>query len=338
MSSVMPAQKYSLSGSLESALALFRQAIELEPDYALAWAGIADTYGQLRQWGADDSGGKMLRQGLDAARRAIAIDPKLPDGHKAEALVLRGLGEVEAQAAALKRAYEIDPRYTPAICNLAVTQWEGGDIAGAERLYRWALQVDPNEPFSMLWMLQIYEMTGRFEETLTKAAELMKMSPNPFYTNGARGMCALAYLGLGRLADAEAIVEVGSIPNRGNAELIRAILDYHAGKRDRALELVERAEAAPQLAPVLAFHGAAILTSLGKRDFARRIMSRPITKTHIPLRIRVMPDLWPIADEAPYAPARSAMTLIWPSEAPPPKPGVEDRFAAVRFESGLPQS
>ncbi|HET9940875.1 MAG TPA: protein kinase [Candidatus Eisenbacteria bacterium] len=323
------------SESLESALALFRQAIELEPDYALAWAGIGDAYGQLRQWGADDSGGKMLRQGLDAARRAIAIDPKLPDGHKAEALVLRGMGEIEAQTAALKRAHEADPRYTPALCNLAVSLWEGGDIAGAERLYRRALQVDPMEPFAMLWMLQIYEMTGRFEETLTTAAELMRISTIPFYTNGARAMSTLAYLGLGRLADAEAAIDIGSMAS-GNAELIRALLDYHAGNRNRALELVERAEAAPQLAPVLAFQGAAILTSLGKRDLARRIMSRPITVPHIQLRIRIMPDLWPIAEEAPYAPARSAMTLIWPSEAPPPKPGVEERFAAVRFESALP--
>ena len=323
------------SESLESALALFRQAIELEPDYALAWAGIADAYGQLRQWGADDSGGRMLRQGLDAARRAIAIDPKLPDGHKAEALVLRGMGEIEAQAAALKRAYEADPRYTPALCNLAVTQYEAGDLAGAERLYRRVLQIDPMEPFAMLWMLQIYEMTGRFEETLTAAAEVMRISTIPFYTNGARAMSALAYLGLGRPADAEAVVD-GSSMASGNAELIRAILDFHAGNRDRALELVERAEAAPQLAPVLAFQGAAILTTMGKRDFARRIMSRPITLAHIPIRIRIMPDLWPIADEPPYAPRRSAMTLIWPSEAPPPKPGVEERFAGVRFESGLP--
>jgi adenylate cyclase len=321
--------------SLEGALALFRQAIELEPDYALAWAGIGDVYGQLRQWGADDSGGKMLRQGLEAARRAIAIDPKLPDGHKAEALVLRGMGEIEAQTAALRRAHEADPQYTPAICNLAVTLFEGGDIAGAERLYRRALQVDPMEPFSLLWMLQIYEMTGRYEETLTTAAELMRISAIPFYTNGARAMSALAYLGLGRAADAEAAVDISSMAS-GNAELIRAILDYHAGNGDRALEFVERAEAAPQLAPVLAFHGAAILTSLGKNDFARRIMSRPITQAHIPIRIRIMPELWPIADERPYAPRRSAMTLIWPSEAPPPRPGVEEGFAAVRYESALP--
>ncbi|HEX5031772.1 MAG TPA: protein kinase [Candidatus Eisenbacteria bacterium] len=326
--------RYTLE-SLESALALFRQAIELEPGYALAWAGIGDVYGQFRQWGADDSGGKMLRQGLEAARKAIAIDPKLPDGHKAEALVLRGMGEVEAQAAALKRAYEADPRYTPALCNLAVTQWEGGDIAGSERLYRRALQIDPQEPFAMLWIMQILQMTGRFEETLTAAAELMRISAVPFYTNGARAMTALAYLGLGRLSEAEASIDVSSMSS-GNAELMRALLDYHAGDRSRALELVERAEAAPQLAPVLAFQGAAILTSLGKRDLARRIMSRPITKSHIPIRIRIIPELWPIADEAPYAPARSAMTLVWPSEAPPPMPGVEERFAAVRYESGMP--
>jgi hypothetical protein len=65
-------------------------------------------------------------------------------------------------------------------------------------------------------------------------------------------------------------------------------------------------------------------------------MSRPITLSHIPIRIRIMPELWPIADEPLYAPRRSAATLIWPSEGPPPRPGVEERFAAVRFESALP--
>jgi tetratricopeptide (TPR) repeat protein len=323
--------------SLQAALEIFQQAIEVEPEYALAWAGVADVYGQFRQWGADDSGGHMLRQGLQAARRAIAIDPKLPEAHKAESLVLRGLGEREAGTAALERALEIDPRFTPALMNLVVVHFERGDVARAERLNRRTLQVDPQEPFALLWLTQILDATGRHEEVLTVAAELMRVTTNPFYTNGARAMIVLANLALGRVAEAATEFEShGSITHSGNLDLMRAIFAHDAGDRARAGELVERAEASPQLAPVLVYYAAGIVTSLGNRQLARRLINRTITRAQSPVRVRIKPDLWPLADEPPFAPKRSYMTLVWPAEAPPPKPGTEEFFAAVRFESGLP--
>ena len=323
--------------SLQSALEIFRQAIDLEPDYALAWAGIGDVYGQLRQWGADDSGGTMLRQGLQAARRAIAIDPKLPEAHKAEALVLRGMGEKQAGVAALERALEVDPRFIPAIHNLAVFHFENGDVARSERLYRQGLQIDPQEPFALLWRTQIFEATGRYEEILTTAAELMRVTSNPFYMSGARAMTVLALLALGRSVEAATEFEShGSITHGGNLDLMQAVFARYAGDGARALELVERAEASPQLAPALVYHGAAIAVSAGRREMARRLIGRTITRPSGPVRIRIRPDLWPLADEPPYAPKRSSMTLTWPAEAPPPKPGTEDFFEAVRFESALP--
>jgi serine/threonine protein kinase/tetratricopeptide (TPR) repeat protein len=323
--------------SLRAALDLFRQAINLEPDYALAWAGIGDAYGQLRQWGADDSGGSMLRQGLDAARRAIAIDPKLPEGHKAESLVLRGMGEVEAGREALERALEADPRFTPAMANLAVVVFEQGDVAGCERLYRKTLQVDTQEPFAMLWLAQIFDLTGRFQEVLDLSSELLRIAPNPFYANGARALMALAFLALGRANDAHAIIDdkKGDTPG-GNIEVIESAIAHSQGDRGRALDLLERAEAFPQLAPVLLIHGAGIATSLGRKDLGRRLLSRTIIRPQAPVRLRLKPDLWPLADDPPFAPRRSSLTLVWPAEAPPPPPGIEDLFSSVRYESALP--
>ena len=321
--------------SLGAALELFRQAIDLEPDYALAWAGIGDTYGQLRQWGADDSGGTMLRQGLEAARRAIAIDPKLPEGHKAEALVLRGMGEHKAGEASIRRALDADPRFIPAMLNMAVTQIENGDIAAAERLYRRSLTIDPQEPFALLWITQICEWTGRYEEVVTVSAELLRVAPNPFYVNGARAMTALAYLALDRLADARAAVDHRSDVMSDNVKLMEALFDYHAGDRARAIDMVQRAESM-QLAPQLAFHGAAVATAMGRNELARRLLGRTIILAQSHIRVRIDPRLWPLTDEPPYAPRRSAKTLVWPAEAPPPKAGTEELFAAVRYESGIP--
>ena len=323
--------------SLRAALDLFRQAINLEPDYALAWAGIGDAYGQLRQWGADDSGGSMLRQGLDAARRAIAIDPKLPEGHKAESLVLRGMGEIEAGRASLERALEANPRFTPAMANLAVVLFEQGDVAGCERLYRKTIQIDTQEPFAMLWLAQIYDLTGRYQEVLDLGSEILRIAPNPFYANGARALMALAFLALGRANDARVIIDdqKGDTPG-GNIEVIESAIAHSQGDRERALDLLERAEAFPQLVPVLLIHGAGIATSIGRKDLGRRFLSRTIIRPQAPVRLRLKPDLWPLASDPPFAPRRSSLTLVWPAEAPPPPPGIEDLFSAVRHESALP--
>ena len=329
--------RYTLE-SLQAALDLFQQAIEVEPEYALAWAGIADVYGQLRQWGGDDPGGAMLRQGLQAARRAITIDPKLPEAYKAESLVLRGMRDTEGATAALRRALEVNPRFTPAMSNLGVYIFEAGDVAGAERLNRRILQVDPQEPFALLWLTQILDVTGRFEEVLRVCAELTRIATNPFYANGATAMMALAYMGLGRDEEARAMVEQhrSSAAQSGNIDLMEAIVSFRAGDRARAGELVDRAEASPQLAPVAIYRAASIAVALGQKDRARRLIARTITRPQGPVRVRIMPGLWPLADEPPFAPRRSEMTLIWPAEAPPPASGTEELFADVRYESGLP--
>src|SRR6185503_2608065 len=108
---------------------LFREAIAIEPDYALAWAGIADCMGQLMGMKPIDQRADLERQGLEAARRAIAINPKLPEAHKAEALVLEYAGDLEGQRAVLMRALDVDPRFTPAIINLGVDRFNSGDVA-----------------------------------------------------------------------------------------------------------------------------------------------------------------------------------------------------------------
>jgi hypothetical protein len=61
--------------SLREALALFQQATALDPSYALAWTGIADSYGQLCQWGKNVDVAEVTRLGLEAARRAISLNP-----------------------------------------------------------------------------------------------------------------------------------------------------------------------------------------------------------------------------------------------------------------------
>ncbi len=158
------------AASLAEALALFEQAIALDPNYARAWAGVADCYGQMVQWGGTLDREELVRRGLDAARKAIELDPRLPDGYKAEGLALRFGGDRDAARISLQRAVEADPRYNPAIINLGVDGYTTSDIAGAERYFRRALEIDPEEPFATTWVIVIALVTGRVEEALRLVA------------------------------------------------------------------------------------------------------------------------------------------------------------------------
>ena len=147
--------------SLREALGLFEQAIAVDAGYARAWAGVADCIGQLMQWGVEGDRDAVIARGLAAARRAIELDPRLPDGYKAEALVLRNIGDEDGARVALHKAIEADPRFTPALNNLGVDAYSRADLAAAERFIRRALDADPQEAFAMLWLSSLLVQTGR---------------------------------------------------------------------------------------------------------------------------------------------------------------------------------
>ena len=82
----------------------------------IAWAGVADCFGQMLQWGTTEDRIELARRGLDAAQRAIAIDPRLAEAHKAQALVLRFMpraGGRRALRCAAPRCVAADPQHDP---------------------------------------------------------------------------------------------------------------------------------------------------------------------------------------------------------------------------------
>jgi serine/threonine protein kinase/tetratricopeptide (TPR) repeat protein len=329
--------RYALE-SLREALETFRKAIEVDPDYALAWAGIADCYGQLHQWGSDPKG-IDLGQGLLAARRAIALDPRLPEAHKAEALVLRSQGNMAASHASLLRAIAIHPRFTPALSNLGVGAFQEANLAGTERYFREIRRIDPHEAFAAQWLLQLLVITRRYDEAYELGAEVLRIAPNPFYQVSAHSQLAVVHLARNEheAARNEARMIAAGDPMSGNAWIFEAIIALRGGDLDEADRLVARAMDSPQLGLGSILGAAAVEVSRGRKDNALKFLARPLLIGTGPVLVRLHPQLWSLLDDPPFAPRRSSMTLIWPQEAPAPPEGVEELFAGVRLESGIPQ-
>ena len=88
---------------------LIAEAIELDPNYAMARALLAEALYSQAVLGWTEFPDRELSRGADEARKAIALAPDEPDGYRALGRILLARGEYDQAQNALKRAIEINP-------------------------------------------------------------------------------------------------------------------------------------------------------------------------------------------------------------------------------------
>ena len=104
--------KFTVEG-FETALEHFEKSIDLDPTYALAYAGLADTYAMLGYHG--DAPAEVMPKARAAARRAIDLDPLMGEGYTSLGIVLLTHDWKWAEAEeALRRGVALNPRYASA--------------------------------------------------------------------------------------------------------------------------------------------------------------------------------------------------------------------------------
>ncbi len=96
----------------ENAIELFKRALELDPSYALACAGLGDAYGQrFIKFGFNDA---WLDSSIVTSTRAISLNPSLAEGYKALGLAYMAKGGHRKSLEANRKAVELNPSYYPA--------------------------------------------------------------------------------------------------------------------------------------------------------------------------------------------------------------------------------
>jgi non-specific serine/threonine protein kinase len=325
--------------SLREALELFRQATQIDPDYALAWAGMADCYAQMNQWGGAEPGWDLTRLGLEAARRASTLNSKLPEAYKAEGLVLRFAGDFAGAVAALKKAVQVNPRFTPAITNLCVDAFGQCDVAGAERYVRRVIEIDPQDGFAQGWLAVILKLTSRGDEALATLRRLRQLSDEEFYLSWVYGMTASVHLDRHDDAAAEQVAREGLAAgaDADNMQAVFAMVAARAGRVEEARRLATELERSAKVGGLMLNVVAGACLRLGLRDMALRFMERPLVRDLAVCLARLDPETHPLLDLPPLAPRRWDGALVWPLEAPMIDATRHALFREVRIESGLPQ-
>ncbi len=132
----------------DEAIRLFRRALELDPEYALAWAGLGDAFAQrVGRFGYPLA---WADSAVRAARRAVELDPELAEAHKALGLAYQMQGRHHEALDAYLEAIELDPNHYGAMNNAGLIYRDFGRLDKAMHWYRRAVRLGPNDPIPRL--------------------------------------------------------------------------------------------------------------------------------------------------------------------------------------------
>jgi adenylate cyclase len=260
---------------LEQAAVYYQRAIDRDPAFAMAYAGLAETYANLSNFGLLDSGAAFARAGV-AADRALALDPQLAEAHASKAFVLASTQNFRASEAAFRRAIDLNPSYAwarhyysllllmlgrtdealeqnrqalaadplslPANATRGIILLQRGDYRGAERELQRALALSPNYQLTQYYLAVLRASQGRYEDAGRLLEQAAKGVPGAPAFTGMPGARALVFQRTGRqqaadslLGDVEAQAGTGDERARVNLAFAHAAL----GRMDAAFALFD---------------------------------------------------------------------------------------------------
>jgi len=167
-------QDYETPGNIERAITALRRALELDPKYALAYAGLGEAY--LYRFD-ETKDARWVKQSLEACQRAVELDDALAVAHATLGRVHRVTGKYEQAVAEFQRALELDPRSDEAYRGLAAAYEALGQAENAERTYRRAIELRPDYGSGYQWLGAFYYRQGRHEEAIRMFQRGVELAP-----------------------------------------------------------------------------------------------------------------------------------------------------------------
>jgi pentatricopeptide repeat protein len=209
--------------SVEQAHAMYRQAIELDPNFAAPHAGLAlATISQYASGWAPDPA-QALDEAERWARRALELNAQEPVSHMALGNVLLWRREHDAALAEFHRMIAIDPNFAQGHMATGLGLMYAGQAAEALESFAAAMRFDPHYPSIVLhFVAQAHFALGQYETAAKLLMERIARTPG---TDSSRMLLASCYGHLGRLEEARTTW----------AEMLEVNPDFSLTQRERVL-------------------------------------------------------------------------------------------------------
>lgn len=233
---------------LEKALNYFQQAANEDPNYALAWSGIADVYVLLPLFGGANPA-DAYPKAKEAANKAIALDSNLAEPHAALALIGNLFDfDFSMSMREFEKAIALNPNYATA------HHWFGsslleciGDFDRSVTEMKLASELDPLSVPINQDMGFAYYVAGRYPEAIAQYHKTLELDPNSYYSHGNLGEVLEVSGDLpGAISEYEKAATLDTDPY---SLALLAHGEGLNGNRERALEILEQVKASPRYVP-----------------------------------------------------------------------------------------
>ena len=165
---------YFRKGNVDRAIAAFEQANQVDPDYAPAYAGLAQAYVIKNRANPDP---QWMRLALAAAKESVARNEHLAVGYVALSTVLLEGGKTDEAEQAARRAVELDPLSARANVAAGLVHVARGDLDGAEPALAKAVKLDPGDWLANLQLGLLRYRQADYERAATQIEKGLEANP-----------------------------------------------------------------------------------------------------------------------------------------------------------------
>ena len=174
--------KYSPEG-VTKAIDYFKEATRLDPNFALAWAGLTDAYAK---GGAPNTYNVLPITFLDSAmvtgQRAIELDETIPETWKSLGLAYYIKGNITKSEALYKKALEMDPNHIPSLSNIAGILITKGHYDEVLVSFQKIIEHNPLDFWTYRAMGTLYSILEMNDKALEAYDHALSIAPNDFNT------------------------------------------------------------------------------------------------------------------------------------------------------------
>lgn len=163
---------------LQNAIGHFNQALDIDPNFALAYAGLGESY--WRQYvliGNTD----YVEMAESALNRAQSLNDELPPVQYLMGLIKSGTGEYEEAINHYEKAIELDPKYSDAYSGMAKAYNDNGEPGQAVSFYNQAIEVKPNYWAGYRDLGVHYYYRGEMDKAIENFEKVIELTPNNSY-------------------------------------------------------------------------------------------------------------------------------------------------------------
>ena len=162
-------------GAATSAIKLFEQATQMDPRFALAYAGLADA--QMRMWDQTRDG-VWTQKALGAAQQAEALNDNLPEVHFSVGTADTATGRTAEAIAELRRALQLAPNSDEALRRLGNAYTKAGQMQEAIAVYLKATEINPNYWSNYNFLGGAYAALGQNDKALAAFRRITELEPD----------------------------------------------------------------------------------------------------------------------------------------------------------------